>query len=304
MMKSSSSRGANGDRVKYSAIKSDDSNPNEGFTEKSLLLENMESLNISSPVRNKTTQNVKELTDLHICDDTNKSDKSEADGNNGAKDDVRAKPQTDVKVINTAGDKDVDLRDHQGARPKFPVSQRSTTETSGGSTDTVTDDNIDIVRKMSQPQSENYVPWRNVGPYHTLKQKKCQRLYAATGRIDDLALFFQNGRFYAMEAWCTHMGGPLFEGDIEDYNGKCHVMCPWHSYMFDLETGTNEIGLQVHDLKLEAGQIYVRYHTEVTTESNRKASVPTGPRIINRPPEGKHEKMRKLSVLDTPIKLA
>jgi len=41
-------------------------------------------------------------------------------------------------------------------------------------------------------------------------------------------------------------GGPLFEGDIEDYNGRCHVMCPWHSYMFDLETGKNEIGLQVN----------------------------------------------------------
>ena len=40
-------------------------------------------------------------------------------------------------------------------------------------------------------------------------------------------------------------GGPLFEGEIEDYNGKCHVMCPWHSYMFDLATGRNEIGLQV-----------------------------------------------------------
>ena len=40
-------------------------------------------------------------------------------------------------------------------------------------------------------------------------------------------------------------GGPLFDGDIEDYNGRCHVMCPWHSYMFDLETGQNEIGLRV-----------------------------------------------------------
>ena len=40
-------------------------------------------------------------------------------------------------------------------------------------------------------------------------------------------------------------GGPLFDGEIEDYNGRCHVMCPWHSYMFDLSTGRNEIGLQV-----------------------------------------------------------
>ena len=40
-------------------------------------------------------------------------------------------------------------------------------------------------------------------------------------------------------------GGPLYEGDIEDYKGSGHVMCPWHSYMFNLSDGTNEIGLQV-----------------------------------------------------------
>jgi hypothetical protein len=40
-------------------------------------------------------------------------------------------------------------------------------------------------------------------------------------------------------------GGPLYQGQIEDYKGKCHVMCPWHSYMFDLKTGANDLGLQV-----------------------------------------------------------
>ena len=40
-------------------------------------------------------------------------------------------------------------------------------------------------------------------------------------------------------------GGPLSKGDIEDYKGKSHVMCPWHGYMFDLETGKNEIGIMV-----------------------------------------------------------
>ena len=40
-------------------------------------------------------------------------------------------------------------------------------------------------------------------------------------------------------------GGPLFEGDIEDYNGSPHVMCPWHAYLFDLKTGKNDIGLEV-----------------------------------------------------------
>lgn len=65
---------------------------------------------------------------------------------------------------------------------------------------------LDIVRKMSEPNSRGYIPWQLLGTYCQLKQKSCQRLYAASGRSDDLALFFHNGRFYAMEAWCTHMG--------------------------------------------------------------------------------------------------
>ena len=34
-------------------------------------------------------------------------------------------------------------------------------------------------------------------------------------------------------------GGPLHQGDIEDYKGKSCIMCPWHGYMFDLKTGEN-----------------------------------------------------------------
>lgn len=63
---------------------------------------------------------------------------------------------------------------------------------------------------------------------------------------------------------CT--GGPLFTGDIEDYKGRCHVMCPWHGYMFDLKDGSNEIGLkqEVHDVKIENGDVYILYRTELS----------------------------------------
>ena len=40
-------------------------------------------------------------------------------------------------------------------------------------------------------------------------------------------------------------GGPLFQGDIEDYKNCAHIRCPWHGYMFELENGKNEIGLMV-----------------------------------------------------------
>jgi 3-phenylpropionate/trans-cinnamate dioxygenase ferredoxin subunit len=41
------------------------------------------------------------------------------------------------------------------------------------------------------------------------------------------------GRYLAIGAVCTHEGGPLEEGVIEEGT----VMCPWHGSMFDLETG-------------------------------------------------------------------
>nr|KAI8752317.1 Rieske domain-containing protein-like [Biomphalaria glabrata] len=87
--------------------------------------------------------------------------------------------------------------------------------------------------------------WRDIGEYEVLKRTKCRRIHSKLGQNKDLALFFRAGKFYAMEAWCSHMGGPLFEGDIEEYRGTCHIMCPWHAYMFELETGASEIGLKV-----------------------------------------------------------
>lgn len=48
-----------------------------------------------------------------------------------------------------------------------------------------------------------------------------------------LALFNLNGTFYALDNTCTHMGGPLGEGDVQ---GNV-VTCPWHGSQFDITTG-------------------------------------------------------------------
>jgi nitrite reductase (NADH) small subunit/3-phenylpropionate/trans-cinnamate dioxygenase ferredoxin subunit len=41
------------------------------------------------------------------------------------------------------------------------------------------------------------------------------------------------GTFYAIGGECTHMGGPLGEGDLDG----AIVTCPWHSGQFDVTTG-------------------------------------------------------------------
>ena len=41
-----------------------------------------------------------------------------------------------------------------------------------------------------------------------------------------------NGKFYAMDSVCSHEGGPLEEGTLEDYT----LTCPWHQGKFDIRT--------------------------------------------------------------------
>ena len=63
---------------------------------------------------------------------------------------------------------------------------------------------------------------------------------AGEGRVCEagghaLAIFNVGGRFYALDNACAHHGGPLGEGDLEG----TIVRCPWHSWRWDVRTGTN-----------------------------------------------------------------
>jgi nitrite reductase/ring-hydroxylating ferredoxin subunit len=42
-----------------------------------------------------------------------------------------------------------------------------------------------------------------------------------------------DGRVYAFTDNCTHISGPLNEGDLEG----CVLTCPWHGAQFDVRTG-------------------------------------------------------------------
>ena len=49
----------------------------------------------------------------------------------------------------------------------------------------------------------------------------------------ELALFNDEGRFYAMDDACPHQGASLGEGVLHE--GR--VICPWHSWIYDVRTG-------------------------------------------------------------------
>ncbi len=46
----------------------------------------------------------------------------------------------------------------------------------------------------------------------------------------------KGGELTALDNWCPHRRGPLGQGWIEGGS----VICPWHSWAFDLKTGTAE----------------------------------------------------------------
>jgi nitrite reductase/ring-hydroxylating ferredoxin subunit len=67
------------------------------------------------------------------------------------------------------------------------------------------------------------------------------------------------GKYYGIRNTCTHMGGPLAQGKLEDQI----VECPWHGSRFDLTTGEvrrgpAQIPETVYEVKIEGSSILVR----------------------------------------------
>lgn len=66
------------------------------------------------------------------------------------------------------------------------------------------------------------------------------------------------GAIRVLDGICPHEGGPLAEGMIE--HGR--VVCPWHSYAFDLDTGEAEgeptLKAEVLEARVEGGELQVK----------------------------------------------
>lgn len=81
------------------------------------------------------------------------------------------------------------------------------------------------------------------------------RTVEAAGKT--LALFNIDGTYYAIDNTCSHRGGPLGEGDLEDRV----VTCPWHAWQWDVVTGANvnnpAVKVACFSVTVEGGRIYV-----------------------------------------------
>jgi len=111
--------------------------------------------------------------------------------------------------------------------------------------------------------------WQLIGSIDELKQRACTRLYVDTEddelsmHPDDVLLISVNNgnEFYAMDCSCPHEGGPLELGDIEEINGGLSVVCPWHSYDFNIKTGSSSMGLwnTTYETKVANNAVYIKH---------------------------------------------
>ena len=67
------------------------------------------------------------------------------------------------------------------------------------------------------------------------------------------------GKIHAIGEVCSHLGGPLAEGKLED----CTITCPWHGSRFDIADGHIVNGPATHsqpclETRINGGQIEVR----------------------------------------------
>lgn len=71
------------------------------------------------------------------------------------------------------------------------------------------------------------------------------------------------GTIYAFTDNCTHISGPLNEGELEG----CVLTCPWHAAQFDIRTGKVLRGparqdVLTYPVKVENGTIYIQLPDE------------------------------------------
>ncbi len=72
-----------------------------------------------------------------------------------------------------------------------------------------------------------------------------------------MALCKVDGQFFAVNAVCPHMGGPLASGRL---NG-CLLTCPWHGWTYDVRTGLpDHLGghsISAYEVRVEGEDVLV-----------------------------------------------
>jgi nitrite reductase (NADH) small subunit/3-phenylpropionate/trans-cinnamate dioxygenase ferredoxin subunit len=81
------------------------------------------------------------------------------------------------------------------------------------------------------------------------------QVFEVNGRI--IALFLDEGKYYALDDACPHAGAPLSDGLVMDRT----VTCTWHGWRFSLEDGRHLEGsrcrVATYPVRVEGDEIQV-----------------------------------------------
>ena len=95
----------------------------------------------------------------------------------------------------------------------------------------------------------------HVGTVEDIQARGCVQV---SGGGHGIAVFAHEGRFYAVDNRCPHMGFPLSRGTVHDGLLTCH----WHHARFDLEGGGTldpfADNVRTFPVLVENGSVYVR----------------------------------------------
>src|SRR5690242_11041546 len=101
-----------------------------------------------------------------------------------------------------------------------------------------------------------------------------QTLLEVEDRI--VVLFHVNGQYFCIDDVCTHDGGPLSEGRLEDHT----IACPRHGAKFDIRTGKAltmpaTVDTAAHEVKVEGDTIFVRLCETGEVAKTQPATAPS-----------------------------
>lgn len=80
---------------------------------------------------------------------------------------------------------------------------------------------------------------------------------------ETVVIFNVDGNLYCIADICTHDGGPLADGELED----CEIICPRHGARFDIKTGAvlsmpAVTPVPAYAVKIEDDGVYVELPAE------------------------------------------
>jgi nitrite reductase/ring-hydroxylating ferredoxin subunit len=95
----------------------------------------------------------------------------------------------------------------------------------------------------------------DIASIHELPLGRAKTVFLGERRV---ALYHTAKGFFASDNSCPHRGGPLGEGDIIGNE----IVCPWHLWGFDVETGlcggNPALSINTHEVKVEGDRLLIR----------------------------------------------